>query len=159
LKQGYTSFNRVAGQEYVFVPGDVAAMVTKSDPQGPPMLAQPAMQQGELVGKKIANIIAGQPLLPFTYKDQGAMATIGRNQAVADLKLFNKAYKTQGFLAWLIWIFIHLISIVGFRNKFGVLANWVWNYSTFYSDNRLIPGNKQESIQVADTIMPKTVSC
>jgi NADH dehydrogenase len=149
--------NRVAGYENIFAIGDVAAMVTAADPIGHPMLAQPAMQQGELLGKNIANLIAGKPLQAFRYKDQGSMATIGRNRAVADLKLFNKDYKTQGFLAWLIWMFIHLLSIVGFRNRLAVMANWFWNYFTFDSDNRLIMGNKQENIPVADTITHKAV--
>jgi NADH dehydrogenase len=149
--------NRVAGYENIFAIGDVAAMVTAADPIGHPMLAQPAMQQGELLGKNIANLIAGKPLQAFRYKDQGSMATIGRNRAVADLKLFNKAFQTQGFLAWLIWMFIHLLSIVGFRNRLAVMANWFWNYFTFDSDNRLIMGNKQENIPVADTITHKAV--
>ncbi|MFD2247451.1 NAD(P)/FAD-dependent oxidoreductase [Pontibacter ruber] len=150
-------YNRVAGYENVFAIGDVAAMVTETNPQGHPMLAQPAMQQGELLGENIANIIAGKTLHPFEYKDRGAMATVGRNRAVADLKLFNKEIKTQGFLAWLIWMFIHLISIIGFRNKLAVITNWVWNYFTFNSDNRLILGNKQENIPIAETITHKTL--
>ncbi|RNI28251.1 NAD(P)/FAD-dependent oxidoreductase [Rufibacter immobilis] len=149
--------NRVMGYENVFAIGDIAAMVTPENPQGHPMLAQPAMQQGKLLGKNLQHLISGQPLQPFVYKDQGSMATIGRNKAVADLKLFKKEVKSQGFFAWLIWMFIHLVSIVGFRNRLVVMTNWFWNYFTFDSGNRLILGNKQENVPITETITHKTV--
>ncbi|MGV3503255.1 MAG: NAD(P)/FAD-dependent oxidoreductase [Adhaeribacter sp.] len=149
-------YNRVAGYENVFAIGDLAAMVTEAEPLGQPMLAQPAMQQGACLGENIASLTAGKALRPFRYQDQGAMATIGRNRAVADLKLFKKEFKLQGFFAWFIWMFIHLVSIVGFRNRLAVMMNWVWNYFTFNSDNRLIVGNRQENVPVADTITHKT---
>ena len=79
------------------------------------------MQQGRLVAENIQRIISGRELKPFRYKDQGAMATVGRNRAVVDLKLF----KSQGFIAWFIWMFVHLISLIGFRNKFFVLLSWL----------------------------------
>ncbi|WP_066835927.1 NAD(P)/FAD-dependent oxidoreductase [Rufibacter ruber] len=150
-------YNRVAGYDNVFAIGDIAAMVTPEYPHGHPMLAQPAMQQGKLLGKNLPRLMAGQPLEPFQYHDQGTMATIGRNKAVADLKLLGKEIKTQGFLAWLIWMFIHLISLVGFRNRLMVMSNWFWNYFTYDSGNRLIIGNKQENIPIKETITHKTV--
>ena len=76
--------------------------------------------------------------------------------AVADLKLFKKEFKLQGFFAWFIWMFIHLISIVGFRNRLAVVVNWAWNYFTFNSDNRLIVGHRQDNVPVAETITHKT---
>ncbi|WP_205504361.1 NAD(P)/FAD-dependent oxidoreductase [Rufibacter psychrotolerans] len=150
-------FHRVAGYDNVFALGDVAAMVTPAYPQGHPMLAQPALQQGRHLGKNLVQFLAGRPMQPFVYKDQGAMATIGRNKAVADLKLFNREIKAQGFVAWLIWMFIHLVSIVGFRNRLVVMTNWFWNYFTYDSGNRLIIGKKQENIPITQTITHKTV--
>ncbi|WP_210465698.1 NAD(P)/FAD-dependent oxidoreductase [Rufibacter roseolus] len=149
--------NRVVGYEKVFAIGDIAAMVTPENPQGHPMLAQPAMQQGELLGKNLVRLFKGETLQPFVYKDQGSMATIGRNKAVADLKLFNKEIKSQGFVAWLIWMFIHLVSIIGFRNRLTVMVNWCWNYFTYNSGNRLIVGKKQENIPITETISHKAV--
>ncbi|MGV3639170.1 MAG: NAD(P)/FAD-dependent oxidoreductase [Adhaeribacter sp.] len=150
------AYNRVAGYDNLFAIGDVAAMITEAEPQGHPMLAQPAMQQGVCLGENLARLAAGKPLRPFRYQDQGAMATIGRNRAVADLKLFKKEFRLQGFFAWFIWMFIHLISIVGFRNRLAVVVNWAWNYFTFNSDNRLIVGNRQDNVPVAETITHKT---
>jgi NADH dehydrogenase len=103
-------------------------------PMGHPMVAPPAMQQGRLVAKNIINTIQKKPLKPFLYKDGGSMATIGRNRAVVDLKQF----KTQGFFAWFIWMFVHLISLIGFRNKFIVLFDWFWSYFSYDKSNRLI---------------------
>jgi NADH dehydrogenase len=87
---------------------------------------------------------------PFKYQDKGSMATIGRNHAVADLKIFNKEIKTQGFRAWLIWMFIHLISIVGFRNKFDVFLTWLWSYISYDKGIRLILGWKKENKPVEE---------
>ena len=147
----------MAGYDNVFAIGDIAAMITEEYPFGHPMLAQPAMQQGELLGKNICNLMAGKPLQPFDYNDKGSMATIGRNRAVADLKLFKKEFKTQGLFAWFIWMFVHLISVVGFRNRLVVTVNWLWSYFTYDTGNRLIVGNKQENIPVEDTITHKAV--
>ncbi|MHA6248347.1 NAD(P)/FAD-dependent oxidoreductase [Pontibacter sp. CAU 1760] len=149
--------NRVAGYDNIFAIGDVAAMKSEAYPEGHPMLAQPAMQQGRLLGKNITRLLTGQPLQAFDYDDKGAMATIGRNRAVADLKLFNKEVKTQGFLAWLIWMFIHLISVVGFRNKLVVTVNWLWSYFTYDTGNRFIVGHKQENLPIEDSISEKAV--
>jgi NADH:ubiquinone reductase (H+-translocating) len=111
-------------------------------------MAQPAIQQGKLLGKNIRQLLAGQSLQPFHYHDQGAMATIGRNHAVADLKMGKTEYKTQGLLAWFIWMFIHLISIIGFRNRFVVLFNWIWSYFSFDKGIRFILGKTHENIPV-----------
>ncbi|ALJ01498.1 NAD(P)/FAD-dependent oxidoreductase [Rufibacter tibetensis] len=150
-------YNRVVGYENVFAIGDIAAMVTTENPQGHPMLAQPALQQGTLLGKNLVRLFSGEPMQPFVYKDQGSMATIGKNKAVADLKLFNREIKSQGFFAWLIWMFIHLISLVSFRDRLVVMLNWGWNYFTYNSGNRLIVGHKQENIPITETITHKTV--
>ncbi|MDQ4142054.1 MAG: NAD(P)/FAD-dependent oxidoreductase, partial [Bacteroidota bacterium] len=108
----------------------------------------PAIQQGRTLAANLAYLIAGKPLKPFRYHDRGAMATIGRNHAVADLKIFSKDFKTQGFLSWFIWAFIHLISIIGFRNRLFVLVNWMGSYFTFDKGIRLIVGKTKENIPV-----------
>ncbi|MFD1185147.1 NAD(P)/FAD-dependent oxidoreductase [Pontibacter rugosus] len=151
------AYNRVVGYEDVFAIGDIAAMITAEHPRGYPMLAQPAMQQGELLGYNLKSLMAGKPLKAFEYNDKGSMATVGRNRAVADLKLFNKEIKTQGFFAWLIWMFVHLISVVGFRNRLVVLVNWGWNYFTYDTGNRLIMGRKHVNIPVEETVPHKAM--
>jgi NADH dehydrogenase len=148
--------NRVAGYTNIFAIGDIAAMITEEYPQGHPMMAQPALQQGRTLGKNIIKMLAGKPLQSFTYDDKGSMATIGRNRAVADLKVFNKEYRTQGFRAWLIWMFIHLISVIGFRNKLFVLMNWMWSYFSYDKGIRLIIGKKHENVPV-EAVTSKSV--
>ncbi len=148
-------YNRVAGYENVFAIGDIAAMITEEYPEGHPMMAQPAMQQGRLLGKNLMRLMAGAAPQRFAYNDKGAMATIGRNHAVADLKIARREYRTQGFLAWLIWTFIHLISIVGFRNRLWVFFNWAVNYFSYNSAMRLIVGKKKENMP-AEAVTPKT---
>ena len=140
------AFNRVAGYEHIFAIGDIAAMVTEDNPQGHPMMAQPAIQQGKLLGSNLARLLQQQAPVPFRYHDQGAMATIGRNHAVADLRILNKEYRSQGLVAWFIWMFIHLISIVGFRNRLMVLFNWLWSYFSFDKGIRLILGRRKENV-------------
>ncbi|MCC9137715.1 NAD(P)/FAD-dependent oxidoreductase [Pontibacter silvestris] len=149
--------NRVLGYDNIFAIGDIAAMVTDEYPHGHPMLAQPAMQQGRLLGKNLVNMLSGKPLKAFNYSDKGAMATVGRNHAVADLKMFNKEIKTQGFFAWVIWMFIHLISVIGFRNRLVVMVNWLWSYFTYDTGNRLIVGFTQKNVPVEETMTHKTL--
>lgn len=139
-------YNRVDGYDNIFAIGDIAAMITPENPRGHAMMAQPAMQQGRLLGKNIDNVLKGKPLEPFAYKDKGSMATIGRNHAVADIRMFSKEYKTQGVFAWFVWMFIHLLSIIGFRNKLVVLLNWTWSYFSFDKGVRLILGSKKENL-------------
>jgi NADH dehydrogenase len=125
---------RVEGTSNVFAIGDVAAMITDSTPKGHPGVAQVAIQMGQHVAKTITQLINSQPTTPFKYFDKGSLATIGRNKAVADLGKL----KFQGFFAWLIWMFVHLISLLGFRNKIIVFINWVGSYFTFNGGARLI---------------------
>jgi len=116
-------FNQVEGFNNVFAIGDIAFMPSEKYPRGHPQLAQPALQQAKLLAKNLRNMQKGQPLKPFEYFDKGSMATIGRNLAVADLPFM----KIQGFIAWLIWMFVHLFSLVGVKNKVFVFFNWIWN--------------------------------
>jgi NADH dehydrogenase len=140
--------NKVIGYDNVYAIGDIANMVTEDQPYGYPMLAQPAIQQGKLLGKNIQRIEAGKQPKPFRYNDMGTMATIGKNHAVADLMVFKKQIRTQGFRAWLIWMFVHLMSLVGFRNRVVVFINWVWKYFTNDAGFGTIIGKPKENIPV-----------
>ena len=126
--------NRVEGYSNIFAVGDIACMSTEDYPKGHPMMAQPAIQQGKQLAENIIAIIENKPLKPFVYKDRGSMATIGRNKAVVDLQKI----KFQGFFAWFVWMFVHLFSLIGFRNRSIVLLNWVYNYVRFDRETRLI---------------------
>ncbi|WP_299523087.1 NAD(P)/FAD-dependent oxidoreductase [Winogradskyella sp.] len=127
-------YNQVEGYDNVFAIGDIALMTTKAYPKGHPQVAQPAIQQGKLLGQNILRLVRNKPLKSFTYYDKGSMATIGRNKAVVDLK----RYKFGGFFAWFVWMFVHLMSLVGFRNRVVVLFNWTYNYINFDKAARLI---------------------
>jgi NADH dehydrogenase len=140
----------VLGYKNIFAIGDVATMLTRNTPQGHPMMAPPAMQQGKLLGKNLICLLQGKPMKAFKYSDKGSMATIGRNKAVVDLH----AYKTQGILAWFVWMFVHLISIVGYRNRLVVLMNWMWSYFSYDKGIRLIIGNKNEHVVAKDLFTP-----
>lgn len=149
-------YNRVTGYDNIFALGDIAEMATAENPDGYPMLAQPAIQQGRLLGQNLPKLVAGKPLKPFVYTDKGALATIGRNKAVADVKIFNKEIRTQGFFAWFIWLFVHLFSIVGFKNRLLVFINWMWNYLSHDAVMRVIIGAKKENEpveKVTDKVM------
>ena len=127
-------FNRIKGADSIFAIGDIAEMETPEWPKGHPMVAQPAIQQGKLLGENILKWKNGEEMKPFKYKNKGSMATIGRNKAVADIGKF----KFTGFFAWVIWMFVHLISLVGFRNKVVALVNWVIQYFQYNKGVRLI---------------------
>ena len=109
-------------------------MISEKYPAGHPMVAQVAIQQGKLLAKNIILYLQKKPLKAFSYKDKGALATIGKRRAVADIGNF----KFSGYFAWLLWSTVHLISISGFRNKLLVGLNWAWSYFTYDKGNRLI---------------------
>ena len=125
---------RIDGYPNIFAVGDVAAMITDDTPKGHPGVAQVAIQQGNYTGKTILNILRNEPVKPFHYFDKGSLATIGRNKSVADLGKI----KFQGFFAWLIWMFVHLTSLLGFRNKVIVFINWIGSYFSYNGGARLI---------------------
>ncbi len=127
-------FNQVVGYDNIYAIGDVALMQTKDYERGHPMMAQPAIQQGKLAAKNILALLHGKKQKAFVYNDKGSMATIGRNKAVVDLP----NWKFQGFFAWFVWMFVHLFSLIGFRNKAVVFMNWVYNYIRFDRETRLI---------------------
>ena len=126
--------NLVEGYHNVFAIGDVAAMITDETPNGHPGVAPAAIQQGKQLAKNLINIIENKPTTPFKYFDKGAMATVGRNRAVVDI---NKI-RFQGIFAWFTWMFVHLMTLVGFRNKLVVFVNWVWSYFSYDRGTRLI---------------------
>jgi NADH dehydrogenase len=103
-------------------------------PNGHPQLAQVAIQQGKLLAANLLSIAEGKALKPFRYHDKGSMAIIAKYKAVVDLpKGFFK-----GFFAWVVWLFIHLIPIAGFRNKWKLAFNWFWSFVTNDPTLRLI---------------------
>ncbi len=125
------TFNRVTGLQDVMAVGDIALMQCEDYPHGHPQMAQPAIQQGANLAK---NLNEGSFTHEFKYHDKGSMATVGKNRAVADLP--GSSY--SGIIAWLMWMLIHLLSILGMRNKVTVLLNWIWNYFNYSTSLRLL---------------------
>lgn len=128
-------FNKIKNYTNIYALGDVALMELENFPNGHPQLAQVAIQQGVHLANNFSNILLDKKLRPFVYKHKGAMATVGRNKAVVDLP---NNWRFGGLLAWIIWMGVHLFSLVGFRNKIVVFSNWVWNYFTYDRSIRLI---------------------
>ncbi len=124
-------YNRVIGATDVYAIGDMSLMVTDEYPSGHPQLAQVALQQGKLLARQLNT---GEFTIPFKYKDKGTMATVGRNLAVADVGKLH----ISGLTAWLCWMFIHLLSILGMRNKISVLIDWTWSYFSYGTSLRLL---------------------
>jgi len=125
-------YNRVKGKEDTLLAiGDIALMPTGKYPGGHPQVAQPAIQEARNLAR---NLNKGVFEYKFEYNDKGSMATVGRNRAVVDL---HHAF-FGGFFAWMIWMVIHLMSILGMRNKINVLLNWTWNYLTYSTSLRLL---------------------
>lgn len=120
-------FNQVLDTARVFAIGDVAAHSTEKNPKGLPMLAPVAKQQGKLLAKNIIRLVNNKPMNVFEYNDRGVMATIGRKKAVVDLE----KWKFQGSFAWFLWMFVHIVSLIGFRNKFVAFFDWFTNYLTY----------------------------
>lgn len=122
---------RVTGLDDIYAIGDINFLESEKFPRGLPQLAQVAIQQGKFLAE---NFNRDRWDKPFRYKDKGSMATIGRNRAVADI---NKIH-LNGFLAWMAWMFIHLISLLGMRSKLSVLINWIWAYFSYNTALRLL---------------------
>lgn len=125
------TYNRVKGLDNVMAVGDIALMECEDYPHGHPQMAQPAIQQAANLAK---NMNEGEFTHEFKYHDKGSMATIGKNRAVADLP--GSSY--SGIVAWLMWMLIHLLSILGMRNKVTVMLNWIWNYFNYSTSLRLL---------------------
>lgn len=128
------AFNQVEGFENVFAIGDIAWQTEEAWPNGHPQVAQVALQQAKCLAENLRRLQQGKTLQPFRYRDLGAMATIGRNRAVVDLPF----WRFQGAFAWFVWLFVHLFSILGLKNKLFIFLNWVWNYLTYDQSLRLV---------------------
>ena len=127
-------YNQVNSYKNIFAIGDVSGMISDAFPRGHPMVAPAANQQGVHLAKNLQNLLVSKPLKPFVYNDKGSLATIGKKRAVAD---FGKRH-FKGFFAWVIWSTVHLLSIIGFRNKIFVGLSWLGSYLTYDKGNRLI---------------------
>jgi NADH:ubiquinone reductase (H+-translocating) len=127
-------FNKVKGYENIFALGDISLMTEEKYPTGHPQVAQVAIQQAKLLSQNLKNLSANKTLREFSYKDLGTMATVGKNQAVVELPYAQ----FHGIFAWFVWMFIHLMSIIGVRNKFLIFINWAWRYFTYDQSLRLI---------------------
>ncbi len=128
-------FNKLQGYENIYAIGDIAFMtVDEKYPGGHPGVAQVAIQQARNIAVNFIRRAKKQNQIAFQYKNKGSMATIGRHKAVVDLPFISFG----GYLAWYIWMFVHLMTLVGFRNRFMVFINWMWNYFTYDRAIRLI---------------------
>ncbi|MNK80367.1 NADH dehydrogenase [compost metagenome] len=131
------AFNKIRGTQNIYALGDTCLMTTDpSFPDGHPQLAQVAIQQARLLSSNILFMDKNKEPKPFIYNDKGSMAIIRRNRAVADLKGPIKHF--NGFLAWLIWVFIHLMSLINLRNKITTFFNWLNSYATKDQPLRMI---------------------
>lgn len=131
-------YNQIEGLNDIYAIGDISYMEEETFPQGHPQVAQVAIQQAKQLAKNLKGKRKGKAPVQFSYNDKGSMATIGRNRAVVDLP----RYKFKGFFAWLVWLVVHLFSLIGVRNKLIVFINWVWNYFTYDQALRLIIKHK-----------------
>lgn len=127
-------FNRVEGQENIYALGDLAIMKTEDYALGHPQVAQVAIQQSRNLARNLKKAQKGKPFGKFQYDDKGTMATIGRHKAVADLPRWN----FSGFVAWILWLGVHLYSLIGLKNRVFVFINWIWNYFSYDQSLRLI---------------------
>lgn len=135
--------NKVIGTENIFALGDICLQTADpAFPNGHPQLAQVAIQQGQNLAINLHNLLQQKPMKPFVYKDKGSMAIISKFRAVVDLpKVFFK-----GFFAWVVWLFIHLIPIAGFRNKLKLATNWFWSFITNNPTLRLIVRPEEKDV-------------
>lgn len=124
----------VPGHPGLWAIGDIAASPT-DDGAPLPQVAQPAIQGGRHVAAQILRRLEGRPTQPFRYRDKGSMATIGRNQAVVELA---NGRRFHGLVGWVLWLGLHLVYLLGFRNRANVLVNWAWNYLTYDRGARII---------------------
>lgn len=145
-------FNRVIGLDDVFAIGDICACSDERFPRGCPQLAQPAIQQG----RNLATNLNSGDFKPFSYRDKGSMATIGRNRAVVDMGKIH----FRGFIAWVAWMAVHLLTLLGMRNKTVVFINWIWSYFGFSTSLRMLLKGASKPLQpdVPDPVIPEPAS-
>jgi NADH:ubiquinone reductase (H+-translocating) len=128
------SYNRVSGYTNVFALGDISLQIEEKYPHGHPQVAQVAIQQAQLLAGNFARIKKNKPIKEFKYRDLGTMATVGRHLAVVELP----SVRFQGVFAWFVWMFVHLMSIIGVKNKLLIFMNWAFKYFTYDQSTRLI---------------------
>lgn len=126
--------NQVKDLPDVYAVGDIALMQDEVWQKGHPQVAQVAIQQARLLAKNLEKIQTGRQIHPFKYNDKGSMATVGRNLALAEIGRI----KLKGFVAWFVWMLVHLMSIIGVKNRLFILINWMWLYITYDQSLRLI---------------------
>ncbi len=134
----------VAGADGVFVIGDLASISSGGKPV--PGLSPAAMQEGRQAARNIVRSIRGEPTLPFRYRDKGTLATIGKAAAVADIAGLH----LSGLVAWLMWLFVHIFFLIGFRNRFIVIVEWAWTYVRNDRGARLITGDVEPLLERGD---------
>ena len=144
----------IPGFDNIFVIGDMAMLLQK-DGEPVPGVSPAAMQMGRTTARNILRDLSGDQRINFTYVNKGMMATIGRSKAIADLK----GLQFKGFIAWLMWLFLHVFFLIGFRNRFAVLVDWFWAYLTRERSARLITGDAEalhDVLHVHDRDEPTT---
>lgn len=139
-------FNRVEGLSNVFVLGDVAYMESPDWPRGHPQLANVAINQAKNLARNMERLLQGKEMEPFRYKNPGTMATVGKRKAVVDLP----KWKFQGFFAWLVWMFLHLMLILSVKNKLIIFLNWTISYVTNDTTLRLILLPTRKQVELAE---------
>ncbi len=127
-------YSKVESYENIFALGDISLMTEDKYPSGHPQVAQVAIQQAVLLSENFKRLLRNKPLKEFRYKDLGTMATIGRHLAVVELPYIH----FEGVFGWYVWMFIHLMSIIGVRNKLAIFINWAWKYFTYDQSTRII---------------------
>ena len=134
----------------MFVIGDAAA-VAREEGGSVPGVAPAANQMGKHAARNIGLLMRHEPTLPFRYRDKGNLATIGRHKAVAD---FGRI-RLRGVAAWLLWLFVHILYLAGFRNRVSVLFSWAYSYFTYERGVRLITGRVQRRRAAPSPVSPE----
>ena len=148
-------FNQVIGMPNIYALGDICLQETdKNYPSGHPQLAQVAIQQGQLLAANFKRALQNETQKPFKYTDKGSMAIISKYKAVADLPKFS----LKGFFAWLIWLFIHIMPLVGFRNKLKLAFSWFWSFVTNDPTLRLIIRPKKTGMENQEKVEDRVES-
>jgi NADH:ubiquinone reductase (H+-translocating) len=141
--------NKIKGTENIYAIGDISYMETPGYPKGHPQVANVAINQGKLLAKNLMAMTTGKKLKEYEYYDLGTMATIGRNKAVVELPFI----KFKGYIAWVVWMFLHLMLILSVRNKIIIFINWAWNYVSKNSSLRLILKDDSQNENKKETII------
>lgn len=136
-------FNRLKGNPDIFAIGDLALMNTEEYPDGHPQVATVAIQQAGNLARNFLRMEKNKPLKPYKYFHKGALATVGRNLAVADLP----GIRFTGFIAWMLWLVVHLMEILGVKNRIFVFINWAWSYFTYDQSLRLMIRPRSEEVK------------